>query len=62
MQDVWTWVRPHFDDRATEAAKQLGLTAQPEILGALAPQDNARLAAALGRVSLDDGARRRVTG
>ena len=62
VQDVWTWVRPHFDDRATEAAKQLGLPAQPAKLGALAPQDNARLAAALVRVSLDDDVRRRVTG
>ncbi len=62
VQDVWTWVRPFFDDRATEAAKQLGLPAQPEKLGALAPQHNARLAAALVRVSLDDGVRRQVTG
>ncbi len=62
VQDVWTWVRPYFDDRATEAAKQLGLPAQPEKLGALAPQHNARLAAALVRVSLDDDVRRLVTG
>lgn len=60
VQDVWTWVRPYFDDRATAAAKQLGLPAQPEKLGALAPQDNARLAAALVRVSLDDDVRRHV--
>ena len=25
VQDVWDWVRPCFDDRATTAAKQLGL-------------------------------------
>ena len=62
VQDVWTWVRPHFDDRATEAAKRLGLPAQPSKLSDLAPQDNARLAAALVRVSLDDDVRRRVTG
>ncbi len=62
VQDVWTWVRPHFDDRALEAAKRLGLPAQPSKLGDLAPQDNARLAAALVRVSLDDDVRRRVTG
>jgi endonuclease III len=60
VQDVWTWVRPHFDDRATAAAKQLGLPAQPAKLGALAPQDNARLAAALVRASLDDDVRRQV--
>jgi hypothetical protein len=60
VQDVWTWVRPHFDDRATAAAKQLGLPAQPEKLGALAPGANARLAAALVRASLDDDVRRMI--
>lgn len=62
VQDVWTWVRPYFDDRATAAARQLGLPAQPAKLGALAPQVNARLAAALIRVSLDEDVRRQVTG
>src|SRR5581483_11327871 len=62
VQDVWTWVRPYFDARATGAAKQLGLPATPEQLGSLAPQANARLAAALVRVSLDGDVRRRVTG
>lgn len=62
VQDVWTWVRPYFDDRATAAAKQLGLPTQPNKLGALARQDNARLAAALIRVSLDDDVRRQVSG
>ncbi|GAA4290385.1 endonuclease [Mycobacterium paraffinicum] len=62
VQDVWTWVRPYFDDRATDAAKQLGLPTQPAKLGALAPQGNARLAAALIRTSLDDDLRRRVSG
>lgn len=62
VQDVWTWLRPYFDDRATAAAKQLGLPSQPAKLGALAPQANARLAAALIRVSLDDEVRRAVTG
>ncbi|OBB64244.1 endonuclease [Mycobacterium sp. 852014-50255_SCH5639931] len=62
VQDVWTWVRPYFDDRATAAAKQLGLPTQPAKLGALAPQGNARLAAALIRTSLDDDLRRRVSG
>lgn len=60
VQDVWTWVRPHFDDRATAAAKQLGLPAQPEKLGALAPRANARLAAALVRASLDEDVRRMI--
>jgi endonuclease III len=61
VQDVWPWVRPYFDDRATAAAKQLGLPAQPAKLGALAPRANARLAAALVRASLDDDVRRQVT-
>jgi len=60
VQDVWTWARPHFDDRATAAAKKLGLPTQPAKLGALAPRANARLAAALVRVSLDDDVRERV--
>lgn len=62
VQDVWTWVRPYFDDRTTAAAGQLGLPTQPEKLGALAPQANARLAAALIRMSLDDDVRRQVCG
>lgn len=62
VQDVWTWVRPYFDDRTTRTAKQLGLPADPEKLGSLAPQANARLAAALVRASLDDDVRARVTG
>lgn len=61
-QDVWTWVQPYFDDRATATARQLGLPSQPAKLGALAPRRNATLAAALVRASLDDDVRRRVTG
>jgi hypothetical protein len=55
-------VRPYFDDRATAAAKQLGLPAEPAKLGALAPRSNAQLAAALVRVSLDDDVRQQLTG
>ena len=62
VQDVWPWVRPYFDDRATAAARHLGLPTQPAKLGALAPQANARLAAALVRVSLDDDMCRRAAG
>jgi endonuclease III len=62
VQDVWTWVRPHFDKRATRAAKALGLPSDPEKLGALAPRANATLAAALIRASLDDDLRRQVVG
>ena len=60
VQDVWTWARPHFDKRATRTAKALGLPADPEKLGALAPRANARLAAALVRASLDDDVRQQV--
>jgi endonuclease III len=62
VQDVWTWARPYFDKRATAAAKQLGLPADPMRLGSLAPRANARLAAALVRASLDADVRRQVTG
>ncbi|MDD4866963.1 MAG: endonuclease [Mycobacterium sp.] len=62
VQDVWTWVRPYFDDRAIGAAKQLGLPTTPEKLGSLAPRSNARLAAALVRVALDDDMRAQLTG
>jgi endonuclease III len=54
VQDVWTWARPYFDQRALTAARQLGLPTDPEELGSLATRSNAKLAAALVRVSLDD--------
>jgi hypothetical protein len=60
VQDVWTWVRPHFDARATAAAKALRLPTDPVELSALAPRTNARLAAALVRAALDDQVRQRV--
>ena len=54
VQDTWTWVRPHFDDKATDSAEQLGLPRDPAELAALAPEGRvADLAAALIRVSLD---------
>jgi endonuclease III len=62
IQDIWTWVRPYFDDRATATAKKLGLPSDPAALGKLSPRNNARLAAALVRISLDDDIRQRVTG
>lgn len=61
IQDVWTWVRPYFDDRATGTARKLGLPATPGKLEALAPRANSRLAAALVRASLDEDLRRRMT-
>jgi hypothetical protein len=62
VEDVWTWVRPYFDDRATGAARQLGRPTAPTKLASLAPRANARRAAALVRASLDDEVRRQVTG
>jgi endonuclease III len=61
VQDVWTWARPYFDKRAVATARELGLPADTDELGALAPRDNAKLAAALVRVSLDDELRDKVT-
>jgi endonuclease III len=54
IQDTWSWVRPYFDDRARGAARDLGLPADTDRLGELAPRRNAALAAALVRVSLDE--------
>jgi hypothetical protein len=54
-------VRPFFDKRAVTAARQLGLPADPDELGALAPRNNAKLAAALVRVSLNDELRDKVS-
>jgi hypothetical protein len=60
VQDIWTWVRPRFDRRATAAARDIGLPTDPGRLGALAPGKTAKLAAALVRVSLDDDMRARL--
>ena len=54
VQDVWPWVRPHFDERALRGAERVHLPADPDALANLAPPDHiADLAAALVRVSLD---------
>ncbi|TRW82414.1 endonuclease [Mycolicibacterium sp. 018/SC-01/001] len=53
VQDVWTWVRPYFDRRALDAAKDLGLPDDADELGSLAGDACAPLAAALVRVSLN---------
>ena len=57
VQDVWTWARPHFDERATRAAREIGLPTDPAALARFAPRNTAKLAAALVRVSLDDDLR-----
>ena len=61
VQDTWTWVRPYFDQRALAAARQLGLPTDNDELAALARGRNAKLAAALVRVSLDDELREAVS-
>lgn len=53
VQVVWTWARPFFDERALAAAGQVGLPTSSAELSELAPRSNAKLAAALVRVSLD---------
>lgn len=54
IQDVWTWVRPHFDDRARQGARRLGLPDDPAGLDRLSPAGHdAEFAAALVRVTLD---------
>lgn len=53
VQDIWTWVRPYFDDRAIATAAELGLPDDPAKLASLAPRRSATLAAALVRVSLN---------
>jgi endonuclease III len=60
VQDIWTWVRPHFDERAISAARDVGLPTGVGKLGALSPRSNAEIAAALVRVSLDEGLRDKV--
>jgi hypothetical protein len=61
VQDVWTWARPYFDKRAVTTARELGLPADTDELSALVPRGNAKLAAALVRVSLDHELRDKVT-
>ncbi|WP_422746771.1 endonuclease [Mycobacterium sp. WMMD1722] len=60
VQDVWTWVRPFFDDRATSTAETLGLPTDPATLAGLADGRCAALAAALVRASLDDDLRDKI--
>jgi endonuclease III len=60
IQDHWTWVGPFFDDRALDAARELGLPHRADELGGLAPRSNATLAAALVRCSLDADLRNRL--
>jgi endonuclease III len=53
VQAVWPWVRPRLGDRALEGARRVGLPEDAAQLAALVPpEDLARLAAGLVRVSL----------
>lgn len=61
VQDVWPWARSTFDDRALDAARDLGLPSDADQLGALSQGRNAELAAALVRYSTDAGVRERLT-
>lgn len=60
VQDVWPWARSTFDDRALDAARELGLPGDAGELGALSQGRNAQLAAALVRYSADAGIRERM--
>lgn len=63
VQDVWPWVRPYFDTRASESARELGLPDDSGALSDLVPHGRvAELAAALVRVSLDAQLRDEVRG
>lgn len=61
VQDVWPWARSTFDDRALDAARDLGLPSDVDELGALSQGRNAELAAALVRYSVDSGVRARLS-
>ncbi len=59
VQAVWPWLRPYFDKRALSSAAKLGLPSEPGKLGRQVDErDQARLAAALIRKSLDGKSRR----
>jgi hypothetical protein len=61
VQDVWSWVRPYFDERAAKSAAGLRLPTDPHRLAELAPPDwLGGLAAALVRVSLDEDLRAQI--
>jgi endonuclease III len=50
-QAVWPWVRPYLDDRARAGAGRVGIPDGDALAGLVAPDDLARFAAALVRVS-----------
>lgn len=57
VQDVWSWARPYFDERAVRGAAKVGLPTDRKELARLAPRDRAAaFAAALVRIGIDDDA------
>jgi len=53
VQQVWPWVRPYLDERATRGAERVGLPTEAAALAGLVDgEELARFAAALVRVSL----------
>jgi endonuclease III len=53
VQAVWPWARPYLDDRARRGAARVGLSKDVDALAdVVGPDDLARLAAGLVRVSL----------
>lgn len=63
VQDTWTWLRPHLDDRALDGAETLHLPRDRGGLGALAgTRGTAPLAAALVRVTIDSQLRDELSG
>ena len=53
VQAVWPWVRPSLDGRTLEGARRVGLPLDPaELAGLVPPEELARLAAGLVRISL----------
>lgn len=61
VQDVWTWARPYFDERALRGADKVGLPTDRRELAELAPRGRAaEFAAALVRIGIDDDAAREV--
>jgi hypothetical protein len=57
VQAVWPWVRPYLDDRARAGARRVGLPDDDRLAGLVAPDDLARFAAGLVRISRLPGQR-----
>lgn len=61
VQAAWPELRPYLDKRTLDGARRLGLPADPDRLAKLVPDgEEARLSAALVRVTLDKDLLRQV--